>query len=123
MSYQHQTWDKLNGTSVVYCDVPKYALGNLNDLWHTRRLFIYTQYEATPANLQNDRMYPSAAKKAQIPTSVWCVNVSTSAACSVMVSVAVSKVSKTTVVFVDPGAKVDSNYIRQENGVNWRDIM
>ena len=64
---------------------------------------------ATPTNLQNDRMYYSAAKKALIPTSR-VIRERGHFSRSVMVSVAVSKVGKTSVVFVDPGAKVDSNY-------------
>jgi len=51
----------------------------------------------------------SAVKKAVIPTSR-LIREREHFSRSVMVSVAVSKVGKTSVVFVDPGVKVDSNY-------------
>ena len=63
---------------------------------------------ANPANTQNDRIYSSTVKT-QISASRLvreCEHFSR----SMMVSVAVSKVRKTNVVFVDTGTKVDSDY-------------
>jgi len=63
---------------------------------------------ANPVNMQNDGIHSSADGKKEIPASCLvreCEHFSR----SVMVSVAVSKVGKTSIMFVEPGAKVNSN--------------
>ena len=62
-----------------------------------------------PVNMQNDRIYSSADAKKEIPASR-LVREREHFSRSVMVSVAVSKVGKTSIVFVEPGAKVNSDY-------------
>ena len=60
-------------------------------------------------NMQNDRIYSSADGKKEILAGR-LVREREHFSCSVMVSVAVSKVGKTSIVFVEPGAKVNSDY-------------
>ena len=62
-----------------------------------------------PVNMQNDRIYSSADAKKEIPASR-LVREREHFSRSVMVSVAVSKVGKTSIMFVEPGAKVNSDY-------------
>ena len=64
---------------------------------------------ANPVNMQNDRIYSFADAKKEIPASR-LVRQREHFGRSVMVSVAVSKVGKTSIVFVEPGAKVNSDY-------------
>src|SRR6185436_1687173 len=64
---------------------------------------------ATPVNSQNDRVYSIETKKRQVPESRLireCDHFSR----GIMVSVGVSRIGKTSVVFVEPGAKVNSEY-------------
>jgi transposase len=64
---------------------------------------------ATPVNSQNDRVYSAAVKKNQVPASR-LVREREHFSRSIMVSVGVSRMGKTSVVFVEPGAKVNSKY-------------
>lgn len=67
---------------------------------------------APPVNLQNDRMYaPRGVKKRQIATNR-LLRTRPTFSKSVMVSVAVSKLGCTELIFVEPGTKVDSTYYR-----------
>ena len=67
---------------------------------------------APPVNLQNDRVYaPCGTKKRDIATDrLLCTRPTLSK--SVMVSVAVSKLGCTELIFVEPGVKVDGAYYR-----------
>jgi hypothetical protein len=68
---------------------------------------------APPLNLQNDRVYaPVGIKKSQIPADRLLRTRSTFSK-SVMVSVAVSKLGCTGLVFVEPGVKVNGAYYRE----------
>ena len=65
-------------------------------------------------NVQNDRTYvPSAYKKSSIENKRLYVERS-GFPMSLMVSVAVSKVGKSSIFFVEPGAKVNGAYYREE---------
>jgi len=64
---------------------------------------------ATPVNSQNDRVYSSADKKSSVHPSR-LIRERQHFSRSVMVSVGVSKIGKTRLAFVDPGAKLNSEY-------------
>ena len=63
----------------------------------------------TPVNSQNDRVYSVATKKREVPVSR-IIREHEHFSRSVMVSVGVSRMGKTGIVFVDPGAKINSAY-------------
>jgi hypothetical protein len=63
---------------------------------------------ATPVNSQNDRVY-GAARKADVAT-VRLIREREHFSRNVMVSVGVSRMGKTGVIFIEPGAKVNSAY-------------
>lgn len=66
-----------------------------------------------PVNLQNDRVYaPRGIKKKEIAPER-LLRTHSRFSKSVMVSVAVSKLGRTDLIFVDPGVKIDGNYYRQ----------
>ena len=64
---------------------------------------------ATPVNSQNDRVYSIETKKRQVPESR-LIRERDHFSRGIMVSVGVSRIGKTSVVFVEPGAKVNSEY-------------
>jgi AraC-like DNA-binding protein len=64
---------------------------------------------STPINHQNDRLYSAELKKSQVPESR-IVREREHFSRSIMVSVGVSRMGKTSVIFVEPGAKVNSEY-------------
>ena len=67
---------------------------------------------ALPVNLQNDRVYvPCGTKKCDIATER-LLRTRPMFSKSVMVSVAVSKLGCTELIFVEPGVKVDGAYYR-----------
>lgn len=64
---------------------------------------------ATPVNSQNDRVYSAADKKSNVdPRRL--IRERQHFSRSVMVSVGVSKMGKTRLAFVEPGAKINSDY-------------
>ena len=63
----------------------------------------------TPTNSQNDRVYANAAVKHDVPVAR-LLKGHKHFSQKIMVSVAVSNLGKTSLVFVQPGAKVDSSY-------------
>jgi len=63
----------------------------------------------TPTNTQNDRVYAAVSVKRDIPPE-WLLKGRKRFSQSVMESVAVSKLGKTSSVFVDSGTKVNSTY-------------
>ena len=65
-----------------------------------------------PINTQNDRLYAATNKKSTIP-SERLIKGRKHFSESVMVSVAVSKTSKTEAHFIDKGTKVDGRYYRE----------
>jgi inhibitor of nuclear factor kappa-B kinase subunit alpha len=67
---------------------------------------------ATPRNPQNDRLYvPAAIKKKQVAAER-LLHTRTTFSRSVMVSVGVSKLGFTDLIFVDPGVKINGAYYR-----------
>jgi hypothetical protein len=64
---------------------------------------------STPVNSQNDRVYSLAEKKALVEPNRLLTERSHFSK-SIMVSVGVSKIGKTGIIFVEPGAKIDSAY-------------
>lgn len=67
---------------------------------------------ATPRNPQNDRLYvPAAVKKKQVAAER-LLRTRTTFSRSVMVSVGVSKLGFTDLIFVDPGVKINGTYYR-----------
>jgi len=68
---------------------------------------------AAPSNSQNDRVYmPLAARKRQVSAErLLCTRPTFTQ--SVMVSVAVSALGRTSIHFVDPGVKVNGKYYRK----------
>jgi transposase len=67
---------------------------------------------ATPKNPQNDRLYvPAAVKKKQVAADR-LLRTRTTFSQSVMVSVGVSKLGFTDLIFVDPGVKINGSYYR-----------
>jgi len=69
-------------------------------------LLVYLLIASVSGNPQNDRLYvPAGIKKKQLRTQ-------TTFSRSVMVSVGVSKLGFTDLIFVDPGVKVNGSYYR-----------
>jgi len=64
----------------------------------------------TPTNSQNDRVYANAAVKHDVPVARLLKGRKHDFSQKIMVSVAVSNLGKTSLVFVQPGAKLDSSY-------------
>lgn len=64
---------------------------------------------ATPVNSQNDRVYSVATKKSQVQERR-LIRERDHFSRGIMVSIGVSRMGKTSVVFVEPGAKVNSEY-------------
>jgi len=67
---------------------------------------------AAPSNTQNDRVYvPLSVPKTQISSDGLLLTRSTFSK-SLMVSVGISKLGRTELIFVDAGAKIDGQYCR-----------
>ena len=64
---------------------------------------------ASPVNSQNDHVYAGASRKRDI-TAGRLIRQREHFSRSIMISVGVSRIGKTSVVFVDPGAKINSAY-------------
>jgi AraC-like DNA-binding protein len=67
---------------------------------------------ATPVNTQNDRVYAQARKKRDV-SSTRLIRERQHFSRNVMVSVAISKMGKSRIVVIEPGAKVNSQYYCQ----------
>jgi len=90
-------------TASAFSDWPKRTYGSVVLWWkdlHGRESCQYAKWQD---------LYSSADAKKEIPTSR-LVREREHFSRSVMVSLAVSKVGKTSIVFVEPGAKVNSDY-------------
>ena len=66
----------------------------------------------TPNNIQNDRVYSRGTRKYSVSASR-LIRERSHFSRSIMVSVGVSRMGKTRVIFMDPGAKVNSEYYCQ----------
>jgi len=64
---------------------------------------------STPVNFQNNRFYSAETKKSQLPERR-LIRERDHFSRGIMVSVGVSRIGKTNVVFVEPGAKENSRY-------------
>jgi len=64
---------------------------------------------STPVNSQNDRLYSAELKKRQVPESK-LVRERKYFSHNIMVSVGVSRMGKTSIVFVEPRVKLNSEY-------------
>ena len=68
---------------------------------------------SSPRNPQNDRLYvPAGIKKKQVAAERQLLRTRTTFSRSVMVSVGVSKLGFTDLIFVGPGVKVNGSYYR-----------
>jgi len=67
---------------------------------------------ATPKNPQNDRVYAPATSKKRDIAAGRLLRTRTTFTKSVMVSVGVSKLGRTHLIFVDPGIKINGAYYR-----------
>jgi len=87
----------------------KYSPSDVSLIWFTDEK-VFTV--ATPKNPQNDRVYaPSASRKKEV-TAERLLRTRPTLSKSVMVSVGVSKLGHTSLMFVDTGVKVDGAYNR-----------
>lgn len=87
----------------------KYPSSVVPFIWFTdEKLFTV----AAPVNLQNDRLYaPAATRKRQLAAER-CLRTRSNFSKSVMVSVAVSQLGSTDLIFIDPGVKINGQYYR-----------
>jgi inhibitor of nuclear factor kappa-B kinase subunit alpha len=86
-----------------------YPQSKVDFIWFTdEKMFTV----ATPKNPQNDRLYvPIVTRKKQIPAAR-LLQTRTTFTKSVMVSVAVSALGATELIFIDPGVKINGAYYR-----------
>ena len=70
--------------------------------------------EVPPVNLQNDRVYVPATTRKRDVAADRLLRTRPTFSKSLMVSVAVSKLGCSGLVFVDPGTKVNGSYYRDE---------
>jgi len=87
----------------------KYSPSDVSFIWFTDEK-VFTV--ATPKNPQNDRVYAPAASRKKDVAAERLLRMRSTFAKSVMVSVGVSKLGHTSLIFVDPGVKVDGAYYR-----------
>jgi len=85
----------------------KYSPSDDRFIWFTDKK-VFTV--ATPKNLQNDRVYAPAASRKKEVTAERLLRTRPTFSKSVMVSVGVSKLGHTSLIFVDPDVKVDGAY-------------
>src|SRR4051812_8253671 len=70
---------------------------------------------ARPVNLQNDRLYASSTTKKRQLSAERCLRTRSNFSKSVMVSVAVSELGSTDLIFIETGVKI--------NGATYRDVL
>jgi hypothetical protein len=89
--------------------VKKYPEHMVSFIWFTdEKLFTV----APPVNLQNDRLYaPAKTKKRQL-SAERCLRTRSRFSKAVMVSVAVSALGSTELIFIEPGVKINGAYYR-----------
>ena len=104
----HRIWSIFTARNILH-RVPKLAIPLVSNTYNSAcTSWISTDEKvftvATPVNSQNDRIYSSSVKKAQIPTSRLVREREHFSHKVMVVSVGVSKIGKSSVVFVNPGA-------------------
>jgi len=87
----------------------KYSPSDVSFIWFTDEK-VFTV--ATPKKPQNDRVYAPAASRKKDVTAERLLRTQPTFSKSVMVSIGVSKLGHTSLIFVDPGVKVDRAYYR-----------
>jgi len=75
-------------------------------LFYLFKILVNTTTISTPKNPQNDRLYAPATSKKRNTAAGWLLRTRTTFTKSVMVSVGVSKLSRTHLIFVDRGIKI-----------------
>ena len=81
-------------------------------LFYLFKILVTTITISTPKNPQNDRVYARATSKKRNIATGWLLRTRTTFTKSVMVSVGVSKLSRTHLIFVDAGIKINGTYYR-----------
>lgn len=112
-TYRRISGQKLNNTikekRVERCRMLLLRFPNersIRNIWFTdEKIFTVS----APVNSQNDRFYSEASRKKESNVAN-LIRQREHFSRSIMVSVGVSRMGKTRVVFVDPGAKIDSQY-------------
>ena len=86
-----------------------YPADQVDFIWFTDEKIFTVE---TPKNPQNDRLYVPATTRKKEVAAERLLHTRTTFSISVMVSVGVSKLGITNLIFVDPGAKVNGAYYR-----------
>jgi len=84
-------------------------------LFYLFKILVTTTTISTQKNPQNDRVCARATSKKRNIATGWLLRTRTTFTKSVMVSVGVSKLGQTHLIFVDPGIKI--------NGAHYRDVL
>jgi len=84
-------------------------------LFYLFKILVTTTTISTPKNPQNHRVCAPATSKKRTIAADWLLRTQTTFTKSVMVSVGVSKLGRTHLIFVDPGIKI--------NGAHYRDVL
>jgi len=81
-------------------------------LFYLFEILVTTTTISGSKNPQNDRVYARATSKKRNIATGWLLRTRTTFTKSVMVSVGVSKLSRTHLIFVNPGIKINRAYYR-----------
>jgi len=81
-------------------------------LFYLFKILVTMTTISTPKNPQNDRVYTTATSKKRNIAAGWLLRTRTTFTKFVMVSVGVSKLGRTNLIFVDPGVKINAAYYR-----------
>ena len=87
----------------------RFTVNEVNFIWFTDEK-VFTV--ATPKNPQNDRLYAPVESKKRNISADRLLRTRTTFTKSIMVSVGVSKLGRTHLIFVDPGVKINGAYYR-----------
>ena len=88
----------------------RYPASIVNFIWFTdEKLFTV----ASPSNSQNSRLYTTSATRKKDIASNRLLRTCSTFSTSVMVSVGVSGLGRTSIHFVEPGVKIDGQYYRE----------
>jgi len=81
-------------------------------LFYLLKILVTMTTICTPKNPQNDRVYAPATSKKRNIAAGWLLRTRTTFTKSIMISVGVSKLGWTHLIFVDPGIKINEAYYR-----------
>ena len=79
-------------------------------LFNLFKILVTTTTISTPKNPQNDRVYAPATSKKRNIAAGWLLRTRTTFTKFIMVSVGVSKLGQTHLIFVEPGIKINGAY-------------